>query len=142
MSFLASIFGLKKTYKLTSPFEPKPELKSIIGVRRYLSKLSKLSSSDLCVEFSNVMSAKHNIMMQPPGLNAYNSKQKIVTDLTDKATAICIFLFGKPAVFGFAGGDLRSLNELINTIDNEVAQLDLNPEEHGSLLINRLREYL
>jgi uncharacterized tellurite resistance protein B-like protein len=125
---------------ITSPFEPKPELQTEEGVQSYLAKLSKLSRSDLCIELCSVMAAKHNSMMMPAGLNEYSEKQAIVTDLTDKATAICIFEFGQAPVFGFAGGDLSQLNELINSIDEGVAQQNLEPEEHGSMILHKLSE--
>ena len=127
---------------ITSPIEPIPELQSEEGVHAYLSKLSELSRSDLCVELCSVMAAKHNLMSLPSGLNEYSEKQTIVTDLTDKATAICIFEFGQATIFGFASGDLRQLNELINNIDEGVAQQDLEPEQHGSMIFRKLSEVL
>ncbi|WP_321405867.1 hypothetical protein [Tolumonas auensis] len=127
---------------ITCPFEPTPELQSEEGVRIYFSKLSTLSRSDLCSELSNVMAAKYNQMMVPSGLNEYTQKQAIVTDLTDKATTICIFEFGQATVFGFAGGDLRALNELLNNIDEEVAQHDLEPDRHGAMILRKLSEIL
>ena len=143
MGFLSNLLGQKTDdLTLTSTFEPKPELQSEKGVRNYMLKLSKLTSSDLRVEFSNVMAAKHNLMMFPSGANDYREKQAMVTDVTDKATAICIFVFGQSAVFGYADRDLSSFNELINNIDNEIAHPDLSPEQHGALLLKKLGEQL
>lgn len=142
MGFLKNLFGEKSTDDLTSVAEPRVELQTEKGVRNYLSKLSRLKRSDLCVEFSNVMAAKHNLMMFPSGINEYQEKQEIVTDLTDKSTAICIFVFGQPAVFGYADGDLSSFNELINKIDNQIAHPDLSPEQHGNLLLQGVDEHL
>lgn len=127
---------------ITPAFEPIPELQSEEGVRIYLSKLSELSRSDLCSELSNVLATKHNLMMVPSGLNDYAEKQEIVTDLTDKATAICIFEFGQPIIFGYADGDLRPFNELLNNIDEDVAQQNLSPDQHGSMILHRLKERL
>ncbi len=127
---------------ITPVFEPVPELQSEEGVRIYLSKLSELSHSDLCSELSNVMAAKHNLMLVPSGLNDYDKKQEIVTDLTDKATAICIFEFGQSVIFGYADGDLRPFNELLNNIDEDVAQQNLSPDQHGSMILHRLKERL
>lgn len=141
MSFFKNLFG-RKSGGLTSPFEPKPELQSETGVRNYLSKLSKLSRSDLCVEFANVRAAKHNATMLPTGIGDFQETQAIVTDLTDKSVAICIFAFGQPAVFGYTGGDLSQLNILINNVDDQVAALDLEPEQHGEQLLKRLGGYL
>lgn len=127
---------------ITCPFEPIPELQSEDGVLLYLSKLSKLSPQELCSELSNVMAAKHNQMIHPAGLNEYQQKQTIVTDLTDKATAICMHQFGQASVIGAFGSDLRQLNELINTLDEQVAQHDLEPEQHGAMLLEKLAEIL
>jgi hypothetical protein len=127
---------------ITCPFEPTPELQTEDGVLRYLSKLSKLSPKDLCSELSNVMAAKHNHMMLPAGLNEYANKQAVVTDLTDKATAICIHQFGQATVFGVFGGDLRQLNGLLNSLDEQVAQHDLEPDQHGAMLLEKLGDIL
>lgn len=118
------------------------ELQSVKGVLNYQSKLSELTRSDLCTELSNVMAAKHNLMMFPSGLDEYFEKQKIVTDLTDKATAICFFEFGQSVVLDYASGDLRPFNELVNNINEEVARQKMNPEQHGSMLLYRLSERL
>jgi hypothetical protein len=80
--------------------------------------------------------------MLPTGLNDFHKTQTLVTDLTDKSTAICIFVFGQSAVFGYGGGDLNSLNDLINNIDDEIANLDLKPEQHGEQLLKRIGDYL
>ncbi len=127
---------------ITPAFEPIPELQTEEGVRIYLSKLSELSRSDLCSELSNVLAAKHNLMMVPSGINDYAEKQEIVTDLTDKATAICIFEFGQSIIFGYADGDLRPFNELLNNIDEDVAQQNLSPDQYGSMILHRLKERL
>ena len=143
------MFGLFKKKKkkindgiITSAFQPTPELRTEEGVRNYLSKLSKLTRSDLCAELASVMAAKYNIISGQVGLDEYTNKQEIVNDLNDKATVIFISEFGQSAVFGYAGGDLRSFNELVAKIDNEVAELDLSPDQHGSMLLRKLREYL
>lgn len=80
--------------------------------------------------------------MLPTGIGDFQKTQAIVTDLTDKSVAICIFAFGQPAVFGYAGGDLSQLNILINNIDDQVATLDLEPVQHGEQLLKKLGEYL
>lgn len=126
----------------TSPFEPTPELQSEEGVRSYMLKLSGFNHSKICIEFSNVMSAKHNLMSMPAGLNDFQKVQLLVTDLTDKALAICIFSFGQTAILNYCGGDLRIFNELINETDKIVVSLDLEPDRHGEQLLNRLRKHL
>lgn len=128
---------------ITPPIEPKPELQTEEGLLSYLSKLSELSRSDLCIELSNVLAAKHNLMMIPAGISEYSEKQVTVTDLTDKVTAICIFEFGQASLVELAGDggeNLRHLNGLINSIDEEVAQQELEPEEHGSMMLRKLSE--
>jgi hypothetical protein len=143
------MFGLfskkKKLTKdgiITSPSQPAPELQTEEGVQNYVSKLSKLTPSDLCAELAYVMGAKYNIMSGQIGLTDHNARQEIVTDLTDKATVICMVKFGQSAVFGYAENDLRPFNELINKVDDEVAQLNLYPKEHGNMMLNKLSEYL
>lgn len=132
----------KMKFVITPPVEPTPELQSAEGVSNYLSKLSKLTRSDFCAELACVMAAKYNIMSAGSSLNEYTKRQEIVTDLTDKATVICISEFGQSAVYGYAGNDLRPLNELVNKVNDEVAQLDLSPDQHGNLLLRKLSEYL
>lgn len=127
---------------ITSPVNPEVEVQSEEGLLNYFSKISKLSHSDLCIELSNVMAAKYNLMIIPAGINEFQEKQQVVTDLTDKAIAICILKFGQSVVFGYKDGDLRSFNELVNTIDEEVASLNLNPMKHGCILLEKLKEKL
>ncbi|WP_445772059.1 hypothetical protein [Rheinheimera sp.] len=128
--------------EVTSPFEPKPELQSEQGVLSYLAKISNFDRQTLCVEFANVRAAKHNLISMPSGLNDFQEVQTLVTDLTDKSVAICMFVFGQPTVFGYGGGDLSSFNELVNKIDDSVASLNLEPEQHGHQLLKRLGEHL
>lgn len=127
---------------ITCPFKPIPELQSEDGISLYLSKLSQLSPQELYSELSNVMTAKHNQMMNPAGFNDYQQKQVIVTDLTDKVIAICLHKFGQASIFGVFGSDIRQLNELINTLDEQVAQRELEPEQHGAMLLDKLAEIL
>lgn len=127
---------------ITDPFEPSPELQSIEGVQLYQSKLSKLSESEISIELSNVMTAKHNQMMLPASIDEYVDKQALVSDLTDKAMWICVTLFGQDAISAYAGDNLTRLNQLINELDNDVAQQDLEPEPHGSKLIRKLEDVL
>ncbi|OEU69502.1 MAG: hypothetical protein BA863_08195 [Desulfovibrio sp. S3730MH75] len=144
------MFGLfdKKKEKLandgiiTSPSQLTPELQTEEGARNYISKLSELTRSDLCAELACVMAAKYNIMGGQIVLNDYAATQEITTDLTDKATVICMFEFGQPAVIGYAGNDLSPFNELVNNVDDEVAQQNLNPDQHGDLLLRKLSEHL
>jgi hypothetical protein len=88
------------------------------------------------------MSAKNNLMFMPTGLNDFQKFQTLVTDLTDKALAICIFSFGQAAILNYCGGDARIFNKLVNETEKIVAGLDLEPEHHGEQLLNRLRKHL
>lgn len=127
---------------ITSPVEPKPELQSEEGVLLYLSKLSELSRSDLCTELSNVMAAKHNLMMVPSTPTEALAKQKIVSDLTDKSVTICVLEFGQSVVFEWGNGDLKPFIELLNDFDQEVAKQDLPPAEHGNALLYALNNFI
>ena len=130
------------TTVITPPENPTPELQSEEGIRIYVSKLQRLTRSDLCAELSNVMAAKHNLMMIPVGVDKALEKQKVVTDLTDKAVFICILEFGHEVVFDYGGRDIQKFNELVNKIDEEVAQQDMDPDQHGSIMLRKLSEYL
>jgi|KBSMisStandDraft_5_1062788.scaffolds.fasta_scaffold65671_3 hypothetical protein len=133
----------KSEFEFTSPSEPKLELQSKSEAAEYLSKLSKLARrEDLYIELANVMAAKYNLMSMPTGVTEIESKQKLVTELTDKATWICAIALGKEAVVGYAGTDLREFNGLVMEIDNQVAEQNLEPEKHGEMLLNNLRNYL
>lgn len=127
---------------ITNPFEPSADVQSVDGTLLYISELSKLSHAELCVELSNVMSAKHNLMFSPTSINEYSEKQTLITDLTDKALWICVNMFGQDAVSSFNGNNPSRLNELINELDKDVAQRDLKPDEHGACLLSKLGEIL
>lgn len=127
---------------ITSPYEPTVDVQSVDGVNDYVSQISNLSRVDLCIELSNVMASKHNLMAVPSGINSFANNQSLVTDLTDKATWICILAFGQETVMNYCNQDLRIFNELVNNIDAEVAQLQLAPSGHGKKLLNKLHENL
>jgi len=127
---------------ITSPIEPKPELQSEEAVVIYLSKLSELSRSDLCEELSNVMAAKHNLMMVPSTPAEALVKQQIISDLTDKSVTICILEFGQSVVFDWGNGDIKPFVELLNDFDQEVATQDLPPAEHGNALLYALNKFI
>lgn len=133
---------IKMTTVITPPHNPTPEIQSEDGVRIYVSKLQQLTRSDLCAELSNVMAAKHNLMMIPTGADKALEKQIIITELTDKAVYICILEFGHEVVLGYAERDIRQFNELVNKIDEEVAQQDMDPDQHGSIMLHKLSESL
>ncbi len=127
---------------LTSPYDTVPELQSEEGLRHYLLRLSKLARPDLCIELSNVMAAKHNLMLVPSSINEFGEKQEKVTDLTDKAVAICIHEFGQDIIMNYGGRDLSKFNELVNSIDAEVAQENLYPNRHGCEMLKKLSQAL
>lgn len=108
----------------------------------YSAKLNNASDIELYTELSNVMSAKHNLMMFPMSILERNEKQKIITDLTDKSTTIFMHKLGRDKLIEFSKGNLETFNSLVNTLDNQVSQLNLPPEEHGHLLIKTIEEML
>jgi hypothetical protein len=69
-------------------------------------------------------------------------KQKLVTELTDKATWICGLVLGTNAIVGHFGTDLREFNGLVMELDEQVAAHNLEPAKHGEMLLSNLREYL
>lgn len=138
---LTEEFSENKTV-ITSPYNPILDLQSEDDGRKYILKLSKLTRSDLCTELSNIMAAKHNLLLFPSGVNEYAEKQKIVTSLTDKAALICIHEFGQDVIRDYCGEDIRKLNALINEIDDEVAQTQLYPDEHGCMMLKKLSQIL
>jgi hypothetical protein len=128
---------------LTSPYDTIVEVQSKEGVQNYLFRLSKLTGSDLYIELSNVIAAKHNLMIVPSNLNEAKQKQEKVTDLTDKALLICIYKFGQDVVMDYDNGnDMRKINELVNNIDEEVAYKELYPEQHGRMMLQKLSQVL
>ncbi len=130
------------TTVITSPHNPIPEIQTEEEVHTYVLKLQKLTRSEFCAELSNVMAAKHNLMMIPDGADKALEKQTIVTDLTDKAVYICILEFGHEVVLDYGGRNIRLFNELVKKIDEEVAQQDMDPEQHGSIMLRKMSEIL
>lgn len=133
----------KKPFEFTSPFNPKLEIQTEGDAKKYVARLSATSRrEDLFVELANVMAAKYNLMSHQYGQDALEPRQKLVTELTDKATWICLVALGAEAVFGYAGNDLRRFNMLVSEVDNEVAEQDLEPEQHGAMMLAKLRKRL
>lgn len=60
--------------------------------------------------------------------------------MTDKATLICIYAFGYQKLMNFSNNDLTVVNRLVNQLDDQVAKLDLEPADHGSLLLAKLKD--
>jgi tetratricopeptide (TPR) repeat protein len=132
----------KSEFEFTCPNEPKLQLQSKREAAEYFSKLKLARREDLYIELANVMAAKYNLMSMPTRMTESESKQKLVTELTDKATWICAIALGKEAVVGYAGTDLREFNGLVMEIDNQVAAQNLEPEKHGEMLLINLRNCL
>lgn len=116
---------------ITSPYEPTIDLQSREGVNNYLEKVSNYSSLELSIELSNVLSAKYNKMVLPSSTDTFADTQKVVTDLTDKALLLCYVAFGMEEVLNYCSQDTRVFNQLINDIDEQVAQLNFAPAAHG-----------
>lgn len=130
------------TTVITPFLNPIPEIQTEEEVRTYVLKLQKLTRSALCTELSNVMTAKHNLMMIPMEADKALEQQKIVTDLTDKAVYICILEFGHEVVLDYGDRNIRLFNELVNKIDEEVGQQYMDPDQHGSIMLLKLSESL
>lgn len=81
-------------------------------------------------------------MSMPSGLNEFDKNQALVTDLTDKTVLICMLAFGRAAVLEYNDGDLSSFNELVDQIDEQVASLNLYPEQHGDKILEILSHHL
>lgn len=141
MWLIDKLLGRNK-WVITPVFDPKAEMQSKEGAEKYLSRISSLSPSDLCAELSNVLAAKHNLTMMPVRPDNYQKTQALVTDLTDKATVICMFAFGQQKVIDYGEGDTRKFNILLNELDSEIMMLDLKPQQHGEQLLKRLKEKL
>ena len=127
---------------ITSPFEPTVDVQSEDGIRNYFSKISQLSHTSVCIELSNVMSAKHNLIAMPSGISSFSNTQKLVTDLTDKALLVCIYKFGRESILEYANGDISEFNQLVNDIDAKVARLDLAPAQHGNKMFEDIEKVL
>ena len=126
---------------ITTPYKPAAEIQTEEGINNYLSKLASLDQSEVCIELSNVLAAKHNLTMIPSGMNDFSENQNMVTDLTDKVVLICFLAFGRDRVFGYSGrNDLRPFNQLVNEIDEAVVQQDLEPELHGHAMLSALND--
>jgi hypothetical protein len=128
---------------ITSPYNPpKPEVQSIEGIKNYLYQISKLSRYDLYTELSNVLAAKHNLLIIGNPITEQAKVQAKVTDLTDKVVLICIHEFGRDTVMNYANGNIRKFNQLVNNIDEEIAQEDLAPIQHGMRVLQKLSQVL
>ena len=128
----------------TSPFTPKIEVQDQQGVELYILKLSKFSYDEVCTELSNIGTARHNIMLHPTGISDYAEKQNLISDLNDKWLIIFTTVLGQETIMNYisdtCSGDIRLFTKLLDTIDNEVSQLDLSPEKYGKKLIDRVTE--
>lgn len=136
------MFGIFKKKKLMSPHDLKVELQSEQDINNYIKRVSGLNRVGKLVELANVRAAKYNLMSMPSGLNEFDKNQALVTDLTDKTVLICMLAFGRAAVLEYNDGDLSSFNELVDQIDEQVASLNLYPEQHGDKILEILSHHL
>lgn len=133
----------KKDIVFTSPSEPKLELQSRAEALEYVAKLKKLTRrEDVYTELANVMAAKRTLMSGPSSVSAIELRQKLVTEMTDKATWICGLVLSTNAIVGHFGTDLREFNGLVMELDKQIAARNLEPAKHGEMLLSNLREYL
>jgi hypothetical protein len=128
---------------ITPSIEPTPEVDTEAGRATYVLKLNLISRSDLCTELSNVMAARHNLMMIPTKVAEAIEKQRVMSDVIDKSALICVHVFGGQAISEYcSNGDLSVFIQLIHNIDEEVAQQDMDPDQHGSIMLRKLGENL
>jgi hypothetical protein len=125
-----------------SPHDLKVELQSEQDINNYIKRVSGLNRAGKLVELANVRAAKYNLMSMPSGLNEFDKNQALVTDLTDKTVLICMLAFGRAAVLEYNDGDLSSFNDLVDQIDEQVASLNLYPEQHGDKILEILSHHL
>ena len=126
----------------TQSIEPTIEVDTKAGRENYVLKLNLISPSDLCTELSNVMAARHNLIMTPSKVTEAIEKQRTMSDVIDKAALICAHVFGPQAIYEYSNGDLPVFIELVHNIDEEVAQQDMDPDQHGSIVLRKLGENL
>lgn len=130
-------------FVFTSRTEPKLELQSREEALAYIARLKKATRrEDLCTELANVMAAKYALMSVPTKPSEYLSKQKLVTEMTDKATWICGLVLGTDAIVRRFGTDFSEFNGLVMELDEQLLAQNLEPAEHGEMLLSNLREYL
>lgn len=131
---------------ITSPVEPEFLLEDPVAAQGYFMAVVGLSYEEQCVELSNVMSAKYNLMQPSFGVNGFTEfeqRQALITDLTDRVLLLLISVIGRDPIFAKYGTDLRRMNEEFHAVDEEVMLLsDLNPEEYGHELYTRFSKIL
>jgi hypothetical protein len=130
-------------FVFTSRTDPKLELQTRAEALAYVAKLKKATRrEDLYIELANVMAAKYALMSMPTSVSEFELKQKLVTELTDKATCICGLVLSTNAIVGRFGTDLSEFNGLVMELDEQLLAQNLEPAEHGEMLLSKLREYL
>lgn len=122
---------------ITSPLNPTIDIPTEEDLKRYYSKISKLIHLDLCIELSNVMAAKYNLISVP--FSEPSSKQRVISDLNDKAITICILSLGQDAILTYCNDDIPSFIKTIDSLDKKVAERKLVPSEHGNKLLTVLK---
>ena len=70
----------------------------------------------MCVEFNNVLAAKHNIKSLPSAISDFSESQKIMASLNNKAAYICMLILGKDKVLNYENGDSRAFIQLLDYI--------------------------
>ena len=126
----------------TSTFAEELELQTEQGVRNYMEKLANFDRVSLCIELGKVRASKFNLMFIQSRLGSDQKSYALITEMTDKTVMLCSQVFGKSVVFGYNNNDLRSFNQLVNKLDDSVANLDLNLDRHGKELFRRIGENL
>lgn len=125
---------------ITCPSEPTLAVETPEKAQVYFMLVNGLSYVEQCVELSNVMSAKFNLMQTSMGWNDFSNfenRQALVTDLTDKVLLLLMAVIGREPIFAKYGMDLRSMNQDFHVIDAVLMELELQPDEYGHELYKR-----
>ena len=125
---------------ITSIHKPALDVETDDEINTYFSKLNELSGPDMCVEFNNVLAAKHNIKSLPSAISDFSESQKIMASLNNKAAYICMLILGKDKVLNYENGDSRAFIQLLDNFDAQVSTRDLDSESHGRAIFQLLYE--
>jgi len=131
-----------KNQIITSAFDPIIEVDSDHKLDSYMERVYQLTDTDIFIELSNIMSARHNQMqMATFGQKSFTEVQSLNFDLQQKALSICMLVFGDEFDELYEGS-IEDFVEVILSTDESVAKLDLDPETHGRELCHRLGNFL
>jgi hypothetical protein len=128
---------------ITSAFEPKIQVDSEYKLEVYMERVFKLTDSEIFIELSNVMSARHNqLQMSILDPNNFHKIQALLHDLEEKAFNICIMVIGEEEFEKGYNDSIKDFVKVMIDLDEPVASLNLDPETHGRELCYRIGKHL